>query len=89
MIYTILLGHLYVRKELQLTEDGDYEVLHCQSNTNFDRSTKLDVTTEAPIWDEYFWRQLHKILVTALNAPLMTAVILSKSNVSIVSVERW
>ena len=27
---------------LQLPEGGDFEALHCQPSTNFDRSTKLD-----------------------------------------------
>ena len=30
---------------LQLPEGGDFEALHCQLSTNFDRSTKLDLTT--------------------------------------------
>jgi hypothetical protein len=34
---------------LQLPEGGDYEALHCQPSTNFDRSTKLDLTTEPPL----------------------------------------
>jgi len=28
---------------------GDFEALHCQPSTNFDRSTKLDLTTEPPL----------------------------------------
>ena len=34
---------------LQLPEGGDLEALHCQLSTNFDRSTKLDLTTEPPL----------------------------------------
>jgi hypothetical protein len=34
---------------LQLQEVGDFEALHCQPSTNFDRSTKLDLTTEPPL----------------------------------------
>ena len=34
---------------LQLPEGGDFEAVHCQPNTNFDRSTKLDLTTETPL----------------------------------------
>jgi hypothetical protein len=30
---------------LQLPEGGDFGALHCQPSTNFDRSTKLDLTT--------------------------------------------
>jgi hypothetical protein len=30
---------------LQLPKGGDFEALHCQMYTNFDRSTKLDLTT--------------------------------------------
>ncbi len=35
---------------LQLPEGGDFEALHCQPSTNFDRSTKLDLTTEPPLF---------------------------------------
>src|SRR5690554_1020400 len=34
---------------LQLPEGGDFEALHCQPSKNFDRSTKLDLTTEPPL----------------------------------------
>jgi hypothetical protein len=34
---------------LQLPEGGDFGALHCQSSTNFDRSTKLDLNTEPPL----------------------------------------
>jgi hypothetical protein len=34
---------------LQLPEGGDLEALHCQTSSNFDRSTKLDLTTEPPL----------------------------------------
>jgi hypothetical protein len=34
---------------LRLPEGGDLEALHCQPSTNFDRSTKLDLTTEPPL----------------------------------------
>ena len=34
---------------LQLPEGGDFEALRCQPSTNFDRSTKLDLTTEPPL----------------------------------------
>ena len=34
---------------MQLPEDGDFEALHCQPNTNLDWSTKLDLTTEPPL----------------------------------------
>src|SRR5690554_4875019 len=33
----------------QLPEGGDFEALHSQPSTNFDRSTKLDLTTEPPL----------------------------------------
>jgi hypothetical protein len=33
----------------QLPEGGDFEALHCQTSTNFDRCTKLDLTTEPPL----------------------------------------
>ena len=34
---------------LQLPEGGDFDALHCQPSTNFDRCTKLDLTTEPPL----------------------------------------
>ena len=34
---------------LQLPEGGDFEALHYQPSRNFDRSTKLDLTTEPPL----------------------------------------
>ena len=34
---------------LQLPEGGGFEALHCQLSTNFDRSTKLYLTTEPPL----------------------------------------
>jgi len=34
---------------LQLPEGGDFEALHCQPSTNFDKSTMLDLTTEPPL----------------------------------------
>jgi hypothetical protein len=37
---------------LQLQEVGDFEALHCQPSSNFDRSTKLDLTTEPPLLDK-------------------------------------
>jgi len=33
----------------QLPEGGDFEALHCQPSINFDRSTKLELTTEPPL----------------------------------------
>ncbi len=41
---------------LQLPEGGDFEANHCQPSTNFDRSTKLDLTTEPPILGRCCWR---------------------------------
>lgn len=34
---------------LQLPEGGDFEALHCQPSRSFDRSAKLDLTTEPPL----------------------------------------
>ncbi len=34
---------------LQLPEGGDFEALHCQPSTSFDRCTKLHLTTEPPL----------------------------------------
>ena len=34
---------------LQLQEGGDFGALHCQPSSNFDRSTKLDLTAEPPL----------------------------------------
>jgi len=33
----------------QLPEGGDLEALQFQSSTNYDRNTKLDLTTEPPL----------------------------------------
>src|SRR5690554_5250541 len=44
MMVMIFIAH----NVLQLPEGGDFEELHCQPSTNFDRSTKLDLTTEPP-----------------------------------------
>ena len=38
---------------LQLPASSDFEVLHCQPSTNFDISTKLDLTTEPPLAGRY------------------------------------
>jgi len=42
---------------LQLPKGGDFEVLHCQPSRNFDRSTKLDLTTEPPLFGRCCWQQ--------------------------------
>lgn len=34
---------------LGLAEGGDFEALHCKNSTNFDGSTKLELTTEPPL----------------------------------------
>jgi len=34
---------------LQLLEGRDFEAFHYQQSTNFDRNTKLDLTTEPPL----------------------------------------
>jgi len=41
---------------LQLPEGGDFGALHCQPSTNFDSSTKLDLTTEPPLLGRCCWR---------------------------------
>jgi len=38
---------------LQLPEDGDFEALYGQPSPNFDKSTSLDKSTEAPLLDRY------------------------------------
>jgi len=43
------LSHRIATNGLQLPEGGDFEALHCQPSTNFDRSTALDLTASAPI----------------------------------------
>jgi len=40
---------------LQLPEGGDFEAFHCQPSSNFDRSTKLDLTTEPPLLGRCCW----------------------------------
>jgi hypothetical protein len=44
-----LLSVTLAHNDLQLPEGGDLEALHCQPSTNFDRSTKLDLTNEPPL----------------------------------------
>jgi len=39
----------FAHNGLQLPEGGDFEALHCQPSRNFDRSTKLDLSTEPPL----------------------------------------
>ncbi|WP_286432554.1 hypothetical protein, partial [Myroides odoratimimus] len=41
---------------LQLPEGGDFEALHFHLSINFDRSTKLDLTTEPPLLGRCCWR---------------------------------
>jgi len=38
-----------VANGLQLPEGGDFGAIHFQPSRNFDRSTKLDYTTEPPL----------------------------------------
>jgi len=40
---------------LQLPEGGDFGAIHCQPSRNFDRSTKLDLTTEPPLLGRCCW----------------------------------
>jgi hypothetical protein len=40
---------------LQLPEGGDFEALQYQTSTNFDRSTKLHLTTEPPLLGRCCW----------------------------------
>src|SRR5690554_4611379 len=47
--YNSLSFHNLEGNGLQLGEGGDFEALHCQPSTNFDRSTKLDLTAEPPL----------------------------------------
>ena len=41
---------------LPLPECHDFEALHGQPSTNFDRSTKLDLTTEPPLFGRCCWQ---------------------------------
>jgi hypothetical protein len=40
---------VYIKISTFLGQGGDFEALHCQPSTNFDRSKKLDLTTEPPL----------------------------------------
>ena len=42
---------------LQLPEGGDFGTIHCQPSRTFDRSTKLDLTTEPPLLGRCCWAQ--------------------------------
>ncbi len=44
-----LLFVLIVPNVLRLPEGGEFGAFHFQLNRNFDRSTKLDLTTEPPL----------------------------------------
>src|SRR5690606_27802655 len=46
---TIRLIVVQVTHVLQLGEVAEIEALHCQPSRNFDRCTKLDLTTEPPL----------------------------------------
>src|SRR5690554_61237 len=55
-IYNLLTVRMLMKRRVfrqsdgwQLPEGGDFEALHCQPSRNFDRSTKLDLTTEPPL----------------------------------------
>ena len=48
-LFMMLSGAKLSPNGLQLPEGGDFEALHCQLSRNFDRSTKLDLTTEPPL----------------------------------------
>src|SRR5690606_6464397 len=45
------------QRSRQLPEGGDFEALHCQPSRNFDRSTKLGLTTEPPLLGRCCWAQ--------------------------------
>ena len=45
-----------VANVLQIPEGGDFEALDCQPSRNFDRSTKLDLTTEPPLLGRCCWQ---------------------------------
>ena len=49
VVFEVLVSHKIAANVLQLPEGGDFEAIHCQPSTNFDRSTKLDLTTEPPL----------------------------------------
>jgi len=48
---------------LQLPEGGDFEAIHCQPSTNFDRGAKLDLTTEPPLLGRCCYAPFFIILV--------------------------
>ncbi len=55
---------------LQLPEGGDFGALQCQPSTNFDRSTKLDLTTEPPLLGRCCCRLCFCHFFTNLITPL-------------------
>jgi hypothetical protein len=69
---------------LQLPEGGDFEAIHCQPSRNFDRSTKLDLTTEPPLlgrccYSLCFFSRLFDFqfsFVLNVNGPPQSAVII-------------
>jgi hypothetical protein len=65
---------------LRLQEVGDFEALNCQPSRNFDRSPKLDLTTEPPLWGRCCWRLVYlNILLSNGNLSILVIVIFEKS----------
>ena len=64
-----------------LGEGGDFEALHCQPSRNFDRSTKLDLTTKPPLLGRCCY-ELGFYIVFALSMVFST---LSMSEISFMS----
>jgi len=50
---------LTIKRYLPLAEVKDLGLLKCQPSTNFDRSTKLDLTTEPPLLPNRFWAKTY------------------------------
>ena len=49
-ICTVMRSQKWLFNFLVLLEGNDFGALHGQQRTHFDRSTKLDLTTEQPLW---------------------------------------
>ena len=51
-------SYSFTANGLRLPEGGDFEALHFQLSRNFDRSTKLELTTESPLLGRCCYRPL-------------------------------
>jgi hypothetical protein len=69
---------------MQLPKGRDFEALYAQPSTNFDRSTKLDLTTEPPLLGSCCYTQTclnHLLFKAQLYQRVVTLLIEAQSSV--------